>query len=113
MNLNELNVINLLIWLILIYLITGFETNFKTLIISELIWISIFCLVVCYSLIYDDLSILSFSLFFLIFSAIEISICLILILFQKKILKSQNTETSVNFTKSTFVRFLKSTKYKF
>lgn len=112
MNNCDVFLMNIFIWILIIYFIFGFENTFKSLINSEFIWISIFVLYLIYSILFDNINILSMTLFFLIFSAIEISICLILIIFQKKIFKSINVNL---FNKSNLEnsRNLKTFKYKY
>lgn len=102
MNLNEINFLLVIIWFLFVMFVCGFENSFKSIIVSEFLWISLFCIYLLLSLIYDDINFLTMTLFFLIFSAIEISICLILIIIQKKLFKTLNLSFSTNnwvFTK--------------
>lgn len=98
MNISEINLLNFFIIILLMYFVLGFENTFKSIITSEFIWISLFINYLIYAIIYDNITILSLTLFFLIFSAIEISICLVLIVFQKKFFKtlSSSTQNSSN-----------------
>ncbi len=112
MSLNEINFISILIWIVLFYFVVGFENSFKSIIVSEFIWITFFCFYLIISIVYDDINCLSLILFFLIFSAIEISICLIIILFQKKIIKSFFVNYDYINTQNKKIRFLGSFKFK-
>jgi len=107
MNLSEFNVLLTIIWVLTVTFIFGFENTFKSLILSEFLWITLFCFYLICALIYDDFNLLSLTLFFLIFSAIEISVCLIIIILQKKLFKTFNT-----FSSSSKVFKNSSSKYK-
>jgi len=111
MIIGEINFINLIIWIVFIHFIFGFENTFKSIIVSEFIWISLFSLYLAYSLIFDNITILSLTLFFLIFSAIEISICLILIIFQKKLNKTVNVNIGNN-SQNTIIKKKTSSNFK-
>lgn len=97
MSLFELDFITFVIFLLFFYFITGFDTNFKALIVSELFWITLYIFVLTVSFILDDLILMSLIFFFLIFSAVDISIGIILILIQKKTLKINNSSWNSNF----------------
>jgi hypothetical protein len=60
------------------------------------------------AIILDDINVLSLIFFFLIFSAVDISIGLILIILQKKILNVSNVSTSYNNNIPYFSRKVKS-----
>ena len=64
MNINEFNLILSLIWILVIYFIFGFENTLKSLIFSEFLWITLFFFYLINALIFDDINILSFTLFF-------------------------------------------------
>lgn len=116
MNLSEFNIILTIFWVITFFFISGFENNFKSLILSEFIWITLFVFYLISALLYDDYNLLSLTLFFLIFSAIEISICLIIILIQKKLFKNINLFLDVKNTNTLNLykfRNVLSSKYKY
>lgn len=58
------------------------------LIIAELLWITLFFIALLIGFLNNDLNVISLTFFFLVFSAIELSIGLILILAQNLILRS-------------------------
>ena len=114
MNLNEINFLLISIWILFINFIFGFENTLKSLIISEFIWITLFCFFLIIALIYNDINFLTITLFFLIFSAIEISIFLTIILIQKKIFKTINSTYNLKKNNvSPKKRFNVSFKYKY
>ena len=116
MNLSEFNILLTIFWILTFLFVIGFENNFKSLILSEFIWISLFCFYLITAIVYDDYNVLSLTLFFLIFSAIEISICLIIIILQKKLFKNINLFfDGNNFNNTGLVKFrnLISSKYKY
>ena len=108
MNINEFNLILSLIWVLIIYFIFGFENTLKSL------RITLFFFYLLNSLIYDDINILSFTLFFLILSAIEISIGLTVIILQKKLFKTLNVSfSSKKNIINKKIRYLNSFKFKY
>jgi len=114
MNLSEFNILLTIFWLLIFTFIFGFENTFKSLIISEFLWITLFCFYLISALIYDDFNLLALTLFFLIFSAIEISVCLVIIILQKKLFKTLNTFTnSSKLFLSTVSKFKNITNFKY
>jgi len=114
MNINEFNLFLSIIWILIIYFVFGFENTFKSLVFSEFLWITLFLFYLINALIYDDINILSFTLFFLILSAIEISIGLTIIILQKKLFKTLHTSfSSKKNIINKKIRYLNSFKFKY
>jgi len=106
MFLNDLNFLSILFLIILSFFFFNFTNTLQSLIVSEFLWITLYVWSVFMAYTNDDLSVLSLSLFFLVFSAIEISVGLMIILVQKNVFKSISFNT--NSSKSNFNVF----KYK-
>lgn len=67
---------------------------------AEILWITLYLLVLCVGFLYDNLNLLSLTFFFLVLSAIEFGIGLVLILLQNIFLRSIDlTNNSRNWLK--------------
>jgi hypothetical protein len=78
------------------------NTALHLLLTAELLWISLYGIVFFVGLIYDNLNILSLTFFFLVFSAIELGVGLVLLLLQNIITRSIHlNDTDANFLKFT------------
>ena len=77
-------------FLILFSILINTNTSLHLLLTAELLWITLYAIVLFIGLIYDNLNILSLTFFFLVFSAIEFGIGLVLLLFQNIITRSIN-----------------------
>lgn len=101
MNLGELNFISLLLFLLFFTLLANPTTTLQYLLTAELLWITIYCMAVFVAFILDDTNVLSLTLFFLVLSAVEISIGFILVAFQSITLNSSlvidNKSTNFQF----------------
>lgn len=64
------------------------NTALHLLLTAELLWITLYSIVLFIGLVYDNLNILSLTFFFLIFSAIEFGIGLVLLLLQHILLRT-------------------------
>lgn len=74
------------------------NTALHLLLTAELLWITLYSIVLFIGLVYDNLNILSLTFFFLIFSAIEFGIGLVLLLLQHILLRTltlNDLETNV------------------
>lgn len=71
-----------------------FHTNtaLHLLLTAELLWITLYVVVLFIGLVYDNLNVLSLTFFFLIFSAIEFGLGLVLILLQHVLLRTLNLD---------------------
>ena len=77
-------------FLILFSILINTNTSIHLLLTAELLWITLYVIVLLVGLIYDNLNILSLTFFFLVFSAIEFGVGLVLLLFQNIITRSIN-----------------------
>ena len=101
MMVESLNILFLFFFLILFSILINTNTSIHLLLTAELLWITLYTLVLLLGLIYDNLNILSLTFFFLVFSAIEFGIGLVLLLFQNIITRSIN----LNDYDSNFLKF--------
>lgn len=86
------------------------STALHLLLTAELLWITLYAIVLFAGLAFDNLNLLSLTFFFLVFSAIEFGLGLILLLFQNIINRSINlNEHDTNFLK--FVNRFKNKLY--
>lgn len=94
---------NLLIFffmLIIFSILINTNTALHLLLTAELLWITLYAIALFVGILYDNLNILSLTFFFLVFSAIEFGIGLILLLFQNIITRSINlNDADLNFLK--------------
>jgi hypothetical protein len=77
-------------FLIFFSILINTNTSLHLLSTAELLWITLYSIVLIVGLFYDNLNILSLTFFFLVFSAIEFGIGLVLLLFQNIITRSIN-----------------------
>ena len=81
-----------LLFFLLIFSVFLLTTNsaLHLLLTAELLWITLYALTLLAGLIYDNLNLLSLTFFFLIFSAVEFGVGLILLLLQHLLTRSLN-----------------------
>ena len=100
MILGDLNIFILFFLLILFSIFINTNTSLNLLLIAEILWTTLYVIVLFIGIIYDNLNILSLTFFFLTFSAIELGIGLILLLFQNIINRTINLNNNdLNITK--------------
>lgn len=86
--------------LIFFSIIINVNTAIHLLLTAELLWITLYALVLFVGIIYDNLNIISLTFFFLVLSAVEFGIGLIILLFQNLITRTINLgEDGTNFIK--------------
>lgn len=96
----SLNLLFLFFLLILFSVIVNTNTSLHLLLTAELLWITLYSIVMFIGIIYDNINVLSLTFFFLVFSAIEFGIGLVLLLFQNIITRSINlNDYDTNFLK--------------
>jgi len=96
----SLHLFFLFFFLIIFSLIVNTNTALHLLLTAEILWISLYAITLFIGLIYDNLNILSLTFFFLVFSAVEFGIGLILLLFQNIVNRSINlNDLDHNFLK--------------
>ena len=96
-----LNLFILFFFLIIFSIFLNSNTALHLLLTAELLWITLYSVVLFVGLFYDNLNILSLTFFFLVFSAIEFGIGLVLLLFQNIVNRSIN----LNEGDSNFIKF--------
>lgn len=100
MVLGDLNMFFLFFFLILFSIVINTNTALHLLLTAEILWITLYAIVLFVGLVYDNLSVLSLTFFFLVFSAIEFGIGLVLLLFQNIVTRSINlNDYDTNFLK--------------
>lgn len=98
----DLNLLIFFYFLIFFSLCLNVNTSLHLLLTAEILWITLYCIALFIGFIYDNINILSLTLFFLILSAIEFGIGLIILLIQNLLLRSISlNENDLNFTKFT------------
>lgn len=102
MILNELNFVMFVFFILMYMFITKFDNNFKSLILSEFFWITLYIIALLMAFLLDDVMLMSLIFFFLIFSAVDLSIGLLLIIIQKKLFKNINITHNSNY-KTNFI----------
>lgn len=97
----SLNMLFLFFFLIIFSILINTNTALHLLLTAEVLWITLYAIALFIGLVYDNLNVLSLTFFFLVFSAIEFGIGLILLLFQNIITRSIN----LNDQDSNFLKF--------
>ena len=97
----SLNILFFFFILIFFSIVINTNTSLHLLLTAELLWITLYSIVLFIGLIYDNLNILSLTFFFLVFSAIEFGIGLVLLLFQNIKMRTIN----LNDFDSNFLKF--------
>jgi len=88
MALGDVNYIFIIFFIIFSVLVINVNTALHFLLSAELLWITLYILSLVLGFIFDNVNILSLTFFFLILSAVEFSIGLIIILLQNLFLRS-------------------------
>lgn len=100
MLLGDLNLLLLFFFILIFSVLVNTNTALHLLLTAELLWISLYAIVLFVGLAYDNLNILSLTFFFLVFSAVEFGLGLVLLLFQNIFNRSINLNTyDTNFLK--------------
>ena len=92
----DINLFLILFLILLTTLTTHLNTALHLLLTAELIWITLYALVLGIGFIYDNLNIVSLTFFFLIFSAVEFSVGLVLLLLQHLLLRTLSLDIGGN-----------------
>lgn len=108
MVIGDLNLFFCFFFLLLFSIIVNTNTSLHLLLTAELLWITLYAIVFFIGIIFDNLNILSLTFFFLVFSAIEFGIGLILLLFQNIVNRSIN----LNDNDTNFLKFINRFKIK-
>ncbi len=84
----DLNLVLLLFFIFFLTIILNVNTALHLLLTAELMWISLYIIVLLIGFIFDNVNMLSLTFFFLIFSAAEFALGLVIILIQHVLLRS-------------------------
>lgn len=90
MLLGDINFIITLFFLLLVSIVLNTNTALHLLLTAELLWVTLYILTLLLGLIYDNLNLLSLTFFFLILSAVEFGLGLVIMLVQHVLLRSIN-----------------------
>jgi len=86
----DLNLYFILFFLIFLSLVNNASNSLHLLLTAELLWITLYIIVLSVGFLYDNLNLLSLTFFFLVLSAVEFGIGLVIILIQNIFLRSIN-----------------------
>lgn len=84
----DLNLVFILFFIFFLTIILNVNTALHLLLTAELLWISLYIIVLLVGFIFDNVNMLSLTFFFLIFSAVEFALGLVIILVQHILLRS-------------------------
>lgn len=108
MLIGDLNMFFIFFFILLFSIVINTNTAIHLLLTAELLWITLYVIVLFIGLVFDNLNVLSLTFFFLVFSAIEFGLGLVLLLFQNLINRSIN----LNDFDANFLKFLNRFKNK-
>tara|TARA_B110000285_G_scaffold71040_1_gene81805 strand:+ start:7350 stop:7703 length:354 start_codon:yes stop_codon:yes gene_type:complete len=94
MVLGDINFMFILFFVMLTSIVLNINTALHLLLTAELLWITLYVMCLFIGLIFDNLNILSLTFFFLILSAVEFGLGLIIMLVQHIIFRSINLNDS-------------------
>lgn len=103
----DLNLVFLLFFLFFITIALNVNTALHLLLTAELMWISLYIIVLLIGFLFDNVNMLSLTFFFLIFSAAEFALGLVIILIQHVMLRSIYLNTMSKNTHKFSLRFSK------
>ena len=84
----DLNLVFILFFIFFVTILLNVNTALHLLLTAELMWISLYIIVLLVGFIFDNVNVLSLTFFFLIFSAAEFALGLVIILIQHILLRS-------------------------
>ena len=96
--LGDLNLLFILFFVLSSTLITHTNTSLHLLLTAELIWITLYALTLIVGLSYDNLNLVSLTFFFLIFSAVEFAVGLVIMLIQHLLTRTINLNAGGNLS---------------
>lgn len=106
MLIGEVNFILLIFFFIFTSIVVNINTALHLILTAEFLWVTLYVLVVLVGLLYDNVNLLSLTFFFLILSAVEFGVGLVIILLQNIFTRSINlNEGNTNHFKFT-LRFV-------
>lgn len=97
----DINLFSILFFLMLVTIIINVNTALHLLLTAEILWITLYILSLSIGFLYDNVNFLSLTFFFLVLSAVEFGIGLVIILIQNVFLRSISlTNNTDNFFKN-------------
>ncbi len=90
MTFGDINFIILLFFILFSSITINVNTSLHLLLTAEFLWITLYILTLISGLVFDNLNLLSLTFFFLILSAVEFGLGLVIILVQNVLLRSIN-----------------------
>jgi NADH:ubiquinone oxidoreductase subunit K len=84
----DLNLVFILFFIFFLTVVLNVNTALHLLLTAELLWISLYIIVLLVGFIFDNVNLLSLTFFFLILSAVEFGLGLVIILVQHLLLRS-------------------------
>lgn len=103
----DLNLVFFLFFIFALTIALNINTALHLLLTAELMWISLYIIVLFIGFVFDNVNILSLTFFFLIFSAAEFALGLVIILLQHVILRSIYINTLTKNNNKFALRFKK------
>ena len=101
MTFGDINFVILLFFILFESITINVNTSLHLLLTAEFLWITLYILTLVSGLVFDNLNLLSLTFFFLILSAVEFGLGLVIILVQNVLLRSINlndwTQNSFKF----------------
>ena len=101
MTFGDINFVILLFFILFSSITINVNTSLHLLLTAEFLWITLYILTLLSGLVFDNLNLLSLTFFFLILSAVEFGLGLVIILVQNVLLRSINlndwTQNSFKF----------------
>lgn len=88
MFIGDLNLYFIIFFLIMVSLSTNVTSALHLLLTAELLWVTLYIIVLNMGILYDNVNLLSLTFFFLVLSAVEFGIGIVLILVQNVFLRS-------------------------
>lgn len=102
MIIGDINILFFFFFLIFFSILINTNTSLNLLLTAEILWITLYAISLFIGIFYDNSNVLSLTFFFLVFSAIELGIGLVLLLLQNLINRSINlNDNDANFFKFT------------
>lgn len=100
MHFGDVNIYIIIFFLLFISISSNVTTALHLLLTAELLWITLYLIVLSVGTLFDNVNLVSLTFFFLVLSAVEFGIGLILILTQNIFLRSISlNDSTVNFLK--------------
>ena len=99
MTFGDINFFILLFFILFASITINVNTSLHLLLTAEFLWITLYILTLVSGLVFDNLNLLSLTFFFLILSAVEFGLGLVIILVQNVLLRSINLN---DWTQNTF-----------